>query len=294
MKQRVEVTTGPIQHIAEKKPIFRGNRIVETGAPIVFVGNGAVELGIETRAGRKSGAGQNFGLRRRVEGEGIADSLSGRQVGVLSHRYVSSGGVRHEEIMGEGIGNCRHVAHRLVGPESFIVDKEERLVLFDRPAKGATELILTIGRDTGAIEKVARFDRAVAQEFVGGTVILVGAALRGGVNYGAGAPVFRRISIGERLELIDRIHAQRSAERSRSAAVLKVARGVRPVQQKQSSGGAHAGDGEIRLIAEQRVGLEIRQSNHAGRERNQLRIVSSVQREFAHLRLIDKTGHAKK
>ena len=72
-----------------------------------------------------------------------------------------------------GVGNQVDAGLVQVLAESFVVGEDERLVLLDRAAQRAAELVALKARHGSAVEEVARIEGVVAQEFVQRSVHLV-------------------------------------------------------------------------------------------------------------------------
>src|SRR5580704_8411241 len=77
-------------------------------------------------------------------------------VDVAASGRISSGG--HQPLMGEGVGHRGDCSRRLYLPKSFIVYKEEGVIMLQRPSDSSTELIADKLRDRtgGQIEIVLR------------------------------------------------------------------------------------------------------------------------------------------
>src|SRR5262249_54336937 len=83
------------------------------------------------------------------------------------------------------LGRCLTVARALVSA------KEEELLLADRPAKGAAELV-ALESIVGRREEIACVQRAVAEEFEDVSVELVGSRLRNRIHGRAGVKPITR------------------------------------------------------------------------------------------------------
>src|ERR1017187_3277752 len=90
-----------------------------------------------------------------------------------------------------GVGRNRNVGDRAIGvSQLLIVEIEKQLVLDDRPAYRAAEVVVTLLRlGAGAVEVVSRIQVVVLEIIVGGTVKLIGPALADDVEDIAAAEI---------------------------------------------------------------------------------------------------------
>ena len=105
------------------------------------------------------------------DGEGAEQRADGRRDAVGGGAAHAIGARAHG-----GAQRALHDRRRGLLPQPFVAREEERLVLYDRAADGAAELVqaqLALG---GAVEEVARVQGVVADIFEGRTVKVVGAA----------------------------------------------------------------------------------------------------------------------
>ena len=112
----------------------------------------------------------------------------------------------------------------------LVVDEEERLVLPDRTAQRAPELLEVEGRLRGlrVFEIAASVQGLVAQEVEGAAAHGVRPGLEGGVDHrAAGAAELRRVVAGLDLELLDRVHV--GVERGLASVVAVVVDAVEQV-----------------------------------------------------------------
>ena len=170
-------------------------------------------------------------------------------------------------------------------PQALVVAEEERLVLDDRAADDAAELVAVELRLAGRrLEESGRVHARVAQELPAAAVERVGAAAVVDVDRRAGrAAVLGAHVVGDDLELADRVrrrlhHLVREALVARAVGVV-----VDAVDQEVVEGAAQAVDVERALA--RRVARRQRRAGEldAGREQRQRRVLAGDERQGARL-----------
>ncbi len=169
--------------------------------------------------------------------------------------------------------------------DPFVIHEKEHLVFFDRSAESASELIFPEGLLHRGGEG-GRVQRAVANEFVCRTVVVVGPRPRHRVDHRAVAPVLRAVSIREHLKLGDGIDAQRRSQNPRARSAVLIILDVCAVEDFALPIGTRAGNRPI--VAETDVGIMQRAGarfvDHARSQQDQFLEVAPVERQIAHLR----------
>ena len=146
------------------------------------------------------------GLRRRIETRDRDDASRKR----LSRDRIVRPAGRLREIAG-ALERRRHhrgiAVVRLLLAQARVAGEEERLVLDNRPAKGAAELVSIeriVGRRCTRWHPARRVQLLVAEELEGGAVAHVGAGLRHHVHDSRRiASVLRRVAVGQHAELLN-------------------------------------------------------------------------------------------
>ena len=87
---------------------------------------------------------------------------------------------------GSGVRHEGEIAETELLAEAFVVAEEKRFVLLDRAAERTAEHVALERRNRAVVEVVAGIERAIAQEFVGVAVKLVGAGGGDDVDLRAG------------------------------------------------------------------------------------------------------------
>ena len=176
----------------------------------------------------------------------------------------------------------------------FEVGKEERLVLLDRSAQRAAELIAREAWRGCAIEEVAGVEDVVPHVLVKRSVQLVGARL-GDDQHLRTRPfaILRAVGIAQQIEFAHRIHAEHLlADAARLHVVLRRAGKFNAVQKEQILLRPVAFDHEI--VAARRIRdadaaeLLKREIDHARIERKQQIVASAVERQVRKLLLPDE------
>ena len=167
---------------------------------------------------------------------------------------------------------------------TVVVEKEKRLVLLNRPAKSASEIVLPQGRPGLAIviaEPTVGIELVIAQEFVEAAVELICPRAGHEVHDGRARKAVFGAEIGLlNLELFDRFHGGNVRLRQNAAILLKV-RGTHAIHQYVGSGIAAAvrdevgsGTGFATVIGNRDSRREIRQIED--RTVNQGQVVNQI------------------
>ena len=164
---------------------------------------------------------------------------------------------------------------------AFVVAEEEQLVLENRAADAAAELVLHERRtihSRAVAEEGVGIQHLVAKVLVQTAVEVVGAALGGDVDHAAGkASELRAVAVGLHAELGNRI---RTGDQGHDVAVAIVGRNAIKV------GGALVGGAAANLVVaagkhvlagQAALGASLR--NHAGSQRNQVQNVAAIERK---------------
>src|SRR5262249_17231596 len=187
-----------------KSPVIGGELVVHFHAPVVVVLHGAdqgreVIVGEQVREERRrnqrrdlaryraDAGGRHDLVRKRIASE-TPSTVRSRGSGIIDRRRPSREIAAQKVRRGNGdqrLGGSLPAAEALDGSE------EERAVLSDRSADGASELVLSGGR-FDAREKTSRVKFFVAEEFKRAAMKFVGAALEGEARHTVErVPVFR-------------------------------------------------------------------------------------------------------
>ena len=166
---------------------------------------------------------------------------------------------------------------------AFEVAEEERLVLHDRTAEAAAELAEAERRLFG-VEEVLGVERVVAQELVGDARIAVRARLDLQIDDGAGgAAELRGVVAGLDAELFDRLGGRHDHGEAEEERVV-----VDAVEHPVVLIGALAVRADRHAALARRHGARARRPfGGAGDEQAELNEVAPVQRQAAHLFLVD-------
>ncbi len=191
----------------------RVEQVVVDDLPVGLPRAGCVRLGIELRQDvardRVDTAVGNDVAREGLTGRRVVDDA--RQLGEVAGPH----GQRRDR------GQCRHALRLAV---TLIVTKEERLVLEDRAAQGAAELILfevRLGPARAVVEEVVGIERVVPHELEGAAAQLVGPRLDLQVHDAAErAAELRGVGRGLHLELVERVDAREDDDRLQPGLVV--------------------------------------------------------------------------
>ncbi len=97
----------------------------------------------------------------------------------IRNRRVDARGVGKRALAHLRIRNHAHAAQRQRLAEAFVVAEQEQLVLLERAAQRAAELVPAERRRNGRlVEEIARIESAVAQKFEQRSVQRIGSGLR--------------------------------------------------------------------------------------------------------------------
>ncbi len=171
--------------------------------------------------------------------------------------------------------------------DALVVHEEEHLVLLDRAAEGSTELVSAERRHRRAVEKSAGVEIAVAEVLVHRTVEIVRTRFGDTDNGAAVAGILRAVSSGESLKLRYSVDAERGAGHIAAGVALPPVQHVFAIEsigvpfRARTRDRVSVGDRSQRAVSARRV------SGDARRKQDQLFPVAAVQRQFAHLSLVD-------
>ena len=235
----------------------------------------------EQESGGTEAIGGNLVARERLAGQRV----DGRRLRAAVDR-------RSAEVAGLlGVGRDKRIADRAALLAIPLERSEEvQLVLDDRPAEGAAEIVTAqlLFRLVGDLQEVvAGVQRVVAREVEGASLELVVAAARDDVDLGAtGLAVLGAVAVAEDLELLDGVHRRVHQNRAVGADVVV----VRAIHGPQVGGDRAAADGQIGS-AEQPLVLDVEEvrGGDARHQRGQLQEVAPVERQLAHLLAGDHT-----
>ena len=199
--------------------------------------------------------------------------VSGSRIGVAQRGEIS----REKRL-------ARHAAQERLSldrSQSFVGAKHEELVVHDRPAAGAAELIaLVFG--LGRREEVFRVELIAAVELVGRAVQLVGAGLRHDRDDRLALAVLGGERVPKQAHFLHRIDRRVQRE------IVETQRPhVHAIDRVVGGAVAPAFDGDELVAApELRIAREVSR-RHAGRERRERQHGAAVQRQVFDLLLVD-------
>ena len=181
-------------------------------------------------------------------------------------------------------------------PETFVAEKEEGLVApivemgkVEGPADIAAELVLmprSSVNPLGVVKEIVGVQHVVAQVFISGAVKLIAAGFRGEVDDAAGKTAPLRVQVIRlHLEFLKRILGGNQAELIDVAVVQRHA--VEVFRALIGDGATNLVVGVIERILPHRSALGMPLGHDAGRERDQVHGVASVERQLIHLPLRD-------
>ena len=194
------------------------------------------------------------------------------------------------------VGDESEIAEAEVLAEAFVVDEEKGFVFYDRAAGGCAEDVAFEMRDVAVIEEVASVERAVAHEFVGGAVELVGSVGGDDVDLRAGTlAVFGAVGVFDDGKFADGVDAEQlTAEAAGRVVDFGGAGEFDAVEEKEILLRAAAGDREH--VADDGVrcadatGALRGVVDDAGIEREELIVAAAVERQVFDLALADQAG----
>src|SRR5260370_22128610 len=181
----------------------------------------------------------------------------------------------------------RNHCNRLIISLSVIIEKEERLVLHDRAAQVAAELvemIVAIGQPRPVVFPAIGIQRLVAEKLKRGSMPVVRAALRNHVDHSATrAAHFRRVTIGGDLEFLYGVLAEavRTASRAGAPGGLSEEHVVRVrAIHGEAVGGAP-------LAAEAQIAAARWIAHHPGSQYGEIQEVTAIDRQIRDRSLSD-------
>ncbi len=175
--------------------------------------------------------------------------------------------------------------------------KKNVLSLLDRSAQRAAEDVALKRRNVAEVEIVSGVERAVADEFVGAAVQLVGAGGGDDVDLRAGAlAVLGAVGVAHDGEFAHGVHAEQlPADASRRVVDFRGAREFHAIEEVEillrpaARGGEHVAD--HRIGGADAPGALRGVVDDAGIEREQLVVAAAVQRQVLHLLLAHQAGN---
>lgn len=263
---------------ASKQRILVGNSVIDATLREVFIGG----LRVVELVFRESAA----------EVASIGHGEKGGQILRHQRMDLELRTSRKDAAARVGIGNvgepgdAQALDQRLKSPE------KEGLLAPDGSPKHASELVALERRNLsrGGVEEILGIHRGIPVKVEQRSIEFVGSGSCHGIENTTGRPSeFRRISIGHHHEFAHGFDTQQHARHRSRSLVIDIV-DVRAIEQEAGSFGAGAIDRDFRSASTHDVVAGGGESDDAGLQHRELLKRTSVERQVAHLALVDESG----